>query len=65
MFLATQSGDLFASERSSREGYTEIFAASLTTYSWVELPVAKNTWKIFQNLSLRCLAAYPGDLLAT
>ena len=29
MFLATQFGDLFASGRSSREGYTEIFAAYL------------------------------------
>ena len=65
MFLATQSGDLFVSGRSSHEGYTKIFAASLMTYSWVELPVAKNTWKIFQNLSLRCFVAYPGDLLVT
>ena len=29
MFLATQFGDLFASGRSSCEGYTEIFAAYL------------------------------------
>ena len=36
-------GDLFASERSSREGYTEIFAAHLATPSRVDLPVAKNT----------------------
>ena len=36
-------GDLFASGRSSREGYTEIFAAYLATPSRVELPVAKNT----------------------
>ena len=36
-------GDLFASERSSREGYTEIFAAQLATPSRVDLPVAKNT----------------------
>ena len=35
--------DLFASEGSSREGYTEIFAAQLATPSWVDLPVAKNT----------------------
>ena len=35
--------DLFASERSSREGYTEIFAAQLTTPSRVRLTVAKNT----------------------
>ena len=52
--LATQSwnsvvssrinfGDLFASERSSRKGYTEIFAAQLMTPSRVDLPVAKNT----------------------
>ena len=36
-------GDLFASEGSSREGYTEIFAAQLTTPSRVDLSVAKNT----------------------
>ena len=36
-------GDLFASERSSREGYTKIFAAQLATPSQVDLPVAKNT----------------------
>ena len=36
-------GDLFASEGSSHEGYTEIFAAQLATLLWVDLPVAKNT----------------------
>ena len=36
-------GDLFASERSSRNDYTEIFAAQLATPSRVDLPVAKNT----------------------
>ena len=36
-------GDLFASERSSREGYTEIFTAQIATPSQVDLPVAKNT----------------------
>ena len=36
-------GDLFASERSSRKGYTEIFAAQLATPSRVDLLVAKNT----------------------
>ena len=36
-------GDLFESERSSREGYTEIFAAQLATPSRVDLLVAKNT----------------------
>ena len=40
-------GDLFASERSSREGYTEIFMAQLATPSWVDLLVAKSTKKIF------------------
>ena len=34
-------GDLSASERSSREGYTEIFAAQLATPSRVDLLVAK------------------------
>ena len=45
--IATSSrvdfGDLFASERSSCEGYTEIFTVQLTTPSRVDLPVAKNT----------------------
>ena len=36
-------GDLFMSEGSSREGYTEIFAAQLTTPSREDLPVTKNT----------------------
>ena len=36
-------GDLFASERSSREGYKENFAAQLATPLRVDLPVAKNT----------------------
>ena len=36
-------GDLFASEGSSQEGYTEIFAAQLVTPSRVDLPVGKNT----------------------
>ena len=48
MLFAAQVGDLFAGGRSSREGYTEIFAAQITTLSRVELPIAKNTWKIFQ-----------------
>ena len=36
-------GDLFVSERSSREGYTEIFTAQLATPLRVDLLVAKNT----------------------
>ena len=36
-------GDLFASERSSHEGYLEIFASQLTTPLRVDIPVAKNT----------------------
>ena len=43
MFFVAQIGDLFAGGRSSREGYTEIFAAQFATLSRVELPVAKNT----------------------
>ena len=43
MFLAAQYGDLFAGGRCSREEYTEIFVAHLTTLSWVDFPVAKNT----------------------
>ena len=41
--LRVNFGDLFESEGSSREGYTEIFAAQLATPSRVDLPVAKNT----------------------
>ena len=59
-------GNLFVSERSSCEGYTEIFAAQLAIPSRVDLPVAKNTYKFFFSiLSLWVLAACPGDLLAT
>ena len=36
-------GDLFASEGSNREGYTETFAAQLATPSQVGLSIAKNT----------------------
>ena len=36
-------GDLFVSEGSSCEGYTEIFVAQLATHSQVDLLVAKNT----------------------
>ena len=36
-------GDLFASERSSRLGYIEIFVAQLATPSRLDLPIAKNT----------------------
>ena len=36
-------GNLLASERSSHEAYTKIFAAQLVTPSRVDLPVAKNT----------------------
>ena len=36
-------GDMFASRRFNREGYTENFGAQLTTPSQVDLPVAKNT----------------------
>ena len=44
--LATSSrvnfSDLFASEGSSREGYTEIFAAQIATLSREDLLVTKN-----------------------
>ena len=36
-------GNLFASERSNRDGYTEILVAQLATPSWVDLSIAKNT----------------------
>ena len=54
MLFAAQVGDLFAGGRSSHEGYTETFAAQFATLSRVELPVAKNTQKIFQNFSFKC-----------
>ena len=41
--LRVNFGDLFASERSSHEGYTEIFTAQLATPSRVDLPIEKNT----------------------
>ena len=41
--LRVDFGDLFASERSSREGYIEIFVAQLATPLQVDLIVAKNT----------------------
>ena len=44
--------DLFGSQRSSRKGYTEIFAAQLATPSQVDLPIAKNTYKIFSQFWL-------------
>ena len=40
--LRVNFGHLFASERSSREAYTEIFVAQLATPSRVDLPVVKN-----------------------
>ena len=54
MLLTTQVGDLFASERSSHEGYTEIFSTQFVTLSRVELPVAKNTQKFFSKFSFQC-----------
>ena len=43
MFLAAQSGDLFAGGRSSCEGYTEIFTAYLAAFSQVDNLVMENT----------------------
>ena len=45
-------GDLFVSERSNREGYTEIFVAQLATSSRVDVPIVKNTEKIFSQFCL-------------
>ena len=52
--LRVNFGDLFVSERSNREGYTEIFAAQLVTPSRVDLLVTKNTKKIFHNFVFEC-----------
>ena len=43
MLFMAQVSDLFVGGRSSREGYTEIFAAQFAALSRVELPVTKNT----------------------
>ena len=57
---------MFASERSSSEGYTKIFAAQLATPSRVRLPVAKNTWQIFSKLlAWSVLVDETGDFLMT
>ena len=61
MLFTTQVGDLFTSERSSREGYTEIFVAQFATLLRVELLITK----FFQSFLLSVLAAGPGDLHAT
>ena len=51
-------GDLFASERSSHEGYTEIFAAQLTTPSQGRPSSReKHLENFFKFLSLSALAA--------
>ena len=57
-------GDLSASERSSREGYTEIFAAQLATPSRVDLPIAKNTLKIFHNFDFKSFGSLPWRLVS-
>lgn len=50
MLFVAQVEDLFTGGRSSREGYTEISAAQFATLSRVELPVTKNSWKIFSKV---------------
>ena len=58
MLFTAQVGDLFVGGRSSREGYTEIFMAQFATLSQVELPVVKNTQKIFQKFSFKCSGSW-------
>ena len=48
MFFATHVGNLFAGGRSSCKGYIEIFTVQHATSLRVDLPVAKNTQKNFQ-----------------
>lgn len=43
LIFLTQFVNLFMSGISSYEFYSEWFATPLMTYSWVDLPVAKNT----------------------
>ena len=57
--LATHFGDLVASGSSSCEVYLESFAALFTTFSWVDLLVAKNTQT---NFSKFCHRGF-GDLV--
>ena len=64
--LRVDFGNLFVSGRSNWEGYTEIFAAQLTTPLRVRHPVAKNTQQIFSKLlTWSVLAGDLGDLLVT
>ena len=62
MFLATQFGDLFASGRSSCEGYTEIFAAYLAGRTF---NCEKHLEKFFKIFVLSVLVTDLDDLLAT
>ena len=56
-------GDLFASGRSSHEGYTEIFTAQLATPSRVSLSSHEKHIEDFSRILFsKCFAAYPGDL---
>ena len=57
--LHVNFGDLFASERSSREGYTEIFAAQLATPLRVDLLVAKNACFAFQSQFFKTFSVFP------
>ena len=57
--LATQFGDLCANGSSNRKVYSECFAAPFATFSWVDLPIAKNTQTNFSNFCLKVI----GDLV--
>ena len=47
-------GDLFESEKSSREGYTEIFAAQLATLPGRPSSCKKHLENFFKSLGLKC-----------
>ena len=55
-------GDLFASGRSSRKEYIEIFMTQLVILSGVRLPVAKkHLANFFKSFGLKCFSRCLGD----
>ena len=59
--LHVNFGDLFAGERSSREGYSEIFTTQLATPSRVDLLVTKTLREIFQVSYFYVFRGLPGN----
>ena len=60
--LRVDFGDLFASGRSSRKEYIEIFMTQLVILSGVRLPVAKkHLANFFKSFGLKCFSRCLGD----